>query len=120
MRTIIAGSRCCTDKRDLIAALSACGWTPTTVISGTAKGADRLGEAWAAEHDVPCERYPADWDRHGKSAGYRRNERMAECADALIALWDGQSRGTKHMIDIAKRNGLLVRVQMIGSKPCKK
>lgn len=84
MRTIIAGSRDCTDKRELLAALAACNWTPTTVISGTARGADRLGEMWAAEFKVPCERFPADWDRYGKAAGYRRNEQMAANAEALI------------------------------------
>lgn len=112
MRTIIAGSRDCTDKRYLLAALAACGWIPTTVISGAARGADRLGEVWAAEFKVPCERFPADWDRYGKSAGYRRNEQMADNAEALIALWDGESRGTKHMIDIAKRKGLRVHVHV--------
>lgn len=92
MRTIIAGSRDCTDKRELLAALTNCGWIPTAVISGAARGADKLGEIWAAEHNVPCEHYPADWNRHGKAAGYRRNEQMAESAEALIALWDGMSR----------------------------
>ena len=110
MRTIIAGSRDCTDKSQLIAALIACGWTPTVVISGGARGADRLGEQWAAVFNVPCERHPADWDRYGRSAGYKRNEQMADAAEALIALWDGQSRGTKHMIDIATSKGLRVHV----------
>jgi hypothetical protein len=113
MRTIIAGSRDCTDKRQLLAALSACGWVPTVVISGAARGADQLGELWAAEFQVPCERFPADWDRYGKSAGYRRNEQMASAAEALIALWDGESRGTKHMIETAKRKGLKVHVHAV-------
>jgi len=112
MRTIIAGSRECSDKRELLAALVACGWTPTVVISGAARGADRLGEVWAAELNVPCERFPADWDAHGKAAGYRRNVQMADNAEALIALWDGASKGTKHMIDIAKRKGLRVHVHV--------
>lgn len=112
MRTIIAGSRGCIDKRDLFAALSACGWTPTTVISGAARGADRLGEIWASEFNVPCERFTADWDSYGKAAGYKRNVQMAENAEALIALWDGVSKGTKHMIDIANRNGLRVYVHL--------
>ena len=54
--------------------------------------------------------FPADWDKHGKSAGYKRNLEMAENADALIAFWDGESRGTKHMIDIAKEKNLLTRI----------
>ena len=54
--------------------------------------------------------YPAQWKKFGKRAGYRRNEQMAEVADALIAFWDGSSRGTKHMIDIMNEKNLLVRV----------
>lgn len=113
MRTIIAGSRSIYDYQFLLDAIDECGWTPTTVISGAAKGADNLGEDWAYDHKVPCELFPADWNKFGKSAGYRRNVQMAENADALIALWDGQSRGTKHMIDIAKSKGLKIYVKVI-------
>lgn len=113
MRTIIAGSRNCTDMNELVCAISSCAWAPTVVISGTARGADRLGEEWAQEHNVPCERFPADWNTHGKSAGYKRNEQMANNADALIALWDGSSKGTKHMIDIARRNGLRIHTHTV-------
>lgn len=102
MRTIIAGSRKGTNMQHLKDAIAACGWSPTTVISGGALGADKLGENWAKTNSIPCEIYPADWDKHGKSAGYKRNQEMAEKAEALIAIWDGESRGTKHMIDIAR------------------
>jgi hypothetical protein len=44
---------------------------------------------------------PADWDTHGKSAGFKRNKEMAEVSQGLIAFWDNVSKGTKHMIDIA-------------------
>ena len=54
--------------------------------------------------------YPADWERHGRAAGPIRNEEMAEVSDALIAFWDGKSRGTKSMIEIARRKGLQVAV----------
>lgn len=80
------------------------------IVSGTARGADRLGEQYARERGYRIERYPADWDRDGNSAGPIRNAKMADNAHALIAFWDGQSRGTKHMIDIAKAKGLAVRV----------
>jgi len=76
------------------------------IISGTASGADKLGERYAADRDHELRQYPADWDQYGKSAGYKRNVQMAENADALVALWDGKSRGTKHMLDIAKEHGL--------------
>jgi hypothetical protein len=116
MRTIIAGSRGCTDKRELLAALAECGWTPTVVISGAAPGADTLGEEWAKKFNVPCERYPADWKRLGKSAGHQRNQQMATAAEALIALWDGTSPGTHHMITAAKRRGLRIHIYMTNAK----
>lgn len=91
--------------------------TNVVVISGTAQGADRLGELYATERGFKVMQMPADWTTHGKRAGYLRNEAMAEKAHALIAFWDGQSKGTKHMIDIAKAKGLMVRVILYNSKP---
>lgn len=110
MRTIIAGSRGITEYRELQRALVACGWRPTVVLSGTARGVDKLGEQWAFANAVPCELYPADWGAHGRRAGMLRNIRMAERAEALIALWDGVSRGTKQMIAVARARGLRVHV----------
>lgn len=69
------------------------------IISGNARGADSLGERYAAETEIRVEKYPADWGQHGKKAGFIRNAEMAKVADVLIAFWDGQSRGTKHMIE---------------------
>jgi len=80
------------------------------IVSGAARGADKLGERYADERGYPIKRFPADWGTFGKKAGYMRNEDMAEYADALIAFWDGTSKGTKHMIDIARNNDLKVRV----------
>jgi hypothetical protein len=84
----------------------------TTVLSGAARGVDRLGERWAVEHGVPITRFPADWAKHGKAAGMIRNREMADNAEALVALWDGQSRGTLSMIGIARRMGLFVVVKV--------
>ena len=84
--------------------------TDIEIVSGAARGADQLGERYAAERGLSLKRFPADWDRYGKSAGYRRNVQMAEYADAAIVFWDGVSSGSKHMIDFAKRKGLQVRV----------
>jgi len=80
------------------------------VISGTARGADRLGEAYAKERGFQLQQFPADWDRDGKAAGIIRNARMADNADALIAFWDGNSRGTRNMIETARNKGLAVRI----------
>ena len=80
------------------------------IVSGGARGADKAGEMYANEEKLDLEIFPADWKKYGKSAGFRRNEQMAEFADALIAFWDGKSNGTKHMIDIATEKGMNVRV----------
>lgn len=80
------------------------------IISGGARGADKLGEKYAKDEGFDLEVYPAEWDKYGRSAGFRRNEKMGDIADAVIAFWDGKSHGTKHMIDIANDKGLLVRV----------
>jgi len=76
------------------------------VISGAARGADKMGEAWAKSYNLPISSHPADWDTHGKSAGYRRNKEMIDIADACIAYWDGVSKGTKHTIDLAEKKGI--------------
>ena len=68
------------------------------VVSGKAKGADRLGETWAEENDIPVKAFPADWKQFGKSAGPIRNNDMADYATALLAFWDMESKGTQHMI----------------------
>lgn len=79
-------------------------------VTGKARGADTLGEMWAREAGAPVKEFPADWDRYGKAAGYIRNEQMAKYADVLIAFWDGESKGTKHMIDLARKHGLEVHI----------
>lgn len=116
MKTIIAGSREFPNvfmPSILYSAISECGWEVTTIVSGTARGVDRLGEIYAEAANIPCERYPAQWNKYGKSAGYKRNVQMTENAEALIAIWDGKSKGTKHMIDIAKSKGLQVYVKVM-------
>lgn len=80
------------------------------IVSGTARGADRLGERYASERGYTIKRYPANWDRDGNAAGFIRNRQMAEYADGLVAFWDGQSRGTKHMISLAREKNLDVRI----------
>jgi len=109
MKVIIAGSRTIRTEQ-FVEAMANQPFDVSEVVSGTAKGADQMGEFWADLHDIPVARFPAEWVKYGKSAGYRRNVEMADYADALIAVWDGESRGTKHMIDIAEEKGLEVFV----------
>ncbi|MGL5923783.1 DUF2493 domain-containing protein [Chroococcidiopsis sp.] len=74
--------------------------TDVEIVSGTARGADQLGERYAKEKGFPVKLYPAEWDMYGKSAGYIRNEKMAKYVSHAVIFWDGKSKGTKHMIDL--------------------
>jgi hypothetical protein len=106
MRTIIAGGR---DFNDYSLLKENCEkHSITEIISGGARGADSLGERYAKDKCVDLKIFPAKWDIYGKSAGYKRNIEMSENADALIAFWDGKSKGTKHMIETANKKGLKV------------
>lgn len=80
------------------------------VVSGTALGADMLGERYAMERGYQIVYFPANWRLYGRGAGPVRNREMAEYADALIAFHDGQSVGTKNMIEQAKTKGLKTRI----------
>ena len=79
-------------------------------ISGAAKGADWLGEQWATSRGYKVVLFPANWTEYGKSAGYIRNKEMADEATALVAFWNGNSKGTGNMIWIATKAGLSIRV----------
>ena len=113
MRIIIAGSR---DFNDYQLLKERCDYQlqnikeEIIIVSGTARGADQLGEKYAKEKGYKINSHPANWDKFGKSAGYRRNEEMAQNADALIAFHNGVSKGTKHMIDLANKYKLKVCV----------
>lgn len=114
---IIAGSRDCPERASLVdRAMCAAGWVALKVDivrSGKARGGDRCGELWAVENKVLLQDMPADWNTHGRSAGYKRNEEMARGNDVhkgrathCLILWDGASKGSAHMRDIAVREGL--------------
>lgn len=103
MKVIIAGSRTITDQamvcciiEDIVEKTNL---EITEVVSGRAKGVDKAGEVWAFHEKIPIKRFIPRWEQFGYSAGHRRNSEMADYADALIAIWDRQSRGTKDMID---------------------
>jgi hypothetical protein len=129
MKTIIAGSRSIVSLDAIREAIKASGFDVSCVVSGRAPGVDTLGEVWAKENNVVVDPYPAKWDdinhpdarvkvnKFGKKydayAGLRRNKLMAENAEALIAIWDGVSPGTKNMIANAKALGLKVFVYRV-------
>lgn len=75
----------------------------TMVVSGTATGPDKIGEYYAKLTNIDIAQFPAQWDSHSKAAGIVRNDEMADFADAAIILWDGKSRGTKHMTEAMRK-----------------
>lgn len=77
-----------------------------TIVSGGARGADAIGERLARAYNTNLCVYPAQWEKYGKAAGYKRNAMMAANADVLLAFWDHKSKGTRHMIDLAGSAGL--------------
>lgn len=115
MRVIIAGGRDFDDEvfafeqldRDFGKVLKS-----VTVISGGARGADNIGERWAKARGVKLVVRKAKWDEHGKAAGPIRNMEMIteDKGSHLVAFHDGESRGTRHMIDSALKHSLWVRV----------
>lgn len=120
MKVIIAGSRNYIDEQDFMQRMNAISmkyghWIQKTteVVSGTARGADQLGEKWAKLMDLPITEFPANWEKFGRSAGFIRNGEMAQYADALVVFWDGVSPGTRSMIDLAKGRGLKVHIEMV-------
>ncbi|ACM19078.1 protein of unknown function DUF2493 [Geotalea daltonii FRC-32] len=109
MKVIVAGSRGITDYELIRTALDEArnrGLNITAIVDGMARGIDCLASRYATENGIDNIRVAADWKRYGKGAGILRNEQMAEIADALIAVWDGKSPGTLHMIECAKAKGL--------------
>jgi hypothetical protein len=116
VKCIIAGSRSITECQVVAKAIIASRFIISEVVSGGAKGVDKLGEQLAKFMGKPMKRFPAEWNKHGRGAGYLRNTAMAKYADALIAVWDGKSKGTKHMIDAAREKHLKVFVVKVVRK----
>lgn len=117
MKVIIAGSRGFMDAGLMAYILSGVmdraeqrGDVVKTIISGMAQGADRHGWLWARKYGISCLEMPADWQQHGRRAGYLRNVEMAQQATHCIIFWNGSSPGSRHMIRIARNHGLKVMV----------
>jgi len=109
MKLIIAGGRNFTNYKKLCQICDEFlqDQTNIEIVSGAYyKGADKLGEQYAKERGYKITQFPANWNKYGKSAGPKRNQQMANYANALIAFWDGKSKGTKNRIDLAKSSHL--------------
>jgi hypothetical protein len=83
------------------------------VVHGAASGADSMAAEWALSRDLPIESHPADWNRYGNSAGPIRNTEMLRSGlDLVVAFHDDirHSKGTKHMVTIARDSGVPVKL----------
>ena len=118
LRVIVAGSRNFSDY-DLLAdelnhLFDSYKDFDLTIISGVARGADSLGERYASENGLKLVRFPAQWEKYGKRAGYIRNEEMlrfaSETEALLVAFWDGESKGTRHMISLASKENIQKKI----------
>lgn len=112
MKLIIAGSREGINEADVFTAMQESGFDKrvSEVVSGTARGVDRVGEEWARENGIPVKRFPADWEKNGRAAGHIRNRQMGDYADALLVLIYNNSRGSEGMLSYAKKMGLEIYV----------
>lgn len=81
------------------------------IVCGEARGADALGKRYAEERGYQIRSFPPNWEKYGFGAGPIRNEDMAKYAHALVAFWDGQSRGTRQMIETARRYRLRIKIK---------
>jgi hypothetical protein len=104
MKLAIIGSRSYTNKQSFGITMDQwfpSGHWPDEIISGGAAGADSLAYEWATSRNIKTTVFLPDWNRYGKSAGYRRNVDIIKAADTVLGFWDGVSAGTKHSLNLA-------------------
>jgi len=114
MRVIVAGSRSIGDRSVVEQAIKESGFEISELVSGGAKGVDRLAAEWQKANSVPVRLFRPDWKRFKRGAGLAGNHDMAAYADALVAVWDGESRGTADMIQAMRALGKPVHVFRLG------
>lgn len=116
MKLIIAGSRSIKSLSIVTQAMVQSPWEPydiDEVHHGGADGVDRCADTWAETHGLPVVVHRPEWDEYGRAAGPIRNKEMAMECDALVAVWDGESRGTRSMIEKALNYGLPMYVHVV-------
>ena len=117
MKIVIAGSRTVCNENQVRSRihqlLSELNITPTEIVSGKARGPDQIGETYAKLFNIPIKEMPANWNKHGKAAGPIRNKQMAEYTDMAIVFWDGESAGSKNMINEMSKQKKLCIVEII-------
>jgi len=106
---LVCGGRNFNNKEWLFYQLDSLPNKPTLIIHGAARGADSLAGVWAKSRNVPVKTYPADWDKHGRSAGFIRNKEMIKEKPDLVMAFEG-GKGTAHMIKVARQNDVTVSI----------
>lgn len=118
MKLAIVGSRTFSDYDLLVETLKShylteSGWRFTEIVSGAACGADSLAAEFARINGIKLTEFLPDWDKFGKSAGFKRNVQIVDYADEVLAFQVDNSKGTGHSIELAKRQGKPVKVIQI-------
>lgn len=116
MKLAVVGSRSFSDYNRLKAELDKYPEKITEIISGGARGADTLAAKWANETNIPLTVFLPNWDKYGKSAGYKRNKQIVDAADAILAFWDGYSSGTYHTISLAEESNKLCGIIAVNNR----
>lgn len=115
MKLAVVGSRSITDYKIVEEFLDSV-TSIDCLVSGGAKGADSLAERYGAERKIRIMIFYPDWKKYGKSAGFQRNLQIVDYCDSLVAFWDGRSNGTRHSIELARRQGKLLAIKRIEEK----
>lgn len=110
MKLAIVGSRSLKDYKIVKNAVDSLCTEVTEIVSGGARGVDSFAERYASEHDIPTVIFKPDWAKYGKRAGFIRNKDIVERADFVLAVWDGESRGTLDSINHARKLGKPVEI----------
>ena len=118
IKTVIAGCRNYNDYEEAKKFLDKCflhfvGQKQIIIFSGGCKGADEIGEKYAEDNGFELKQFYADWRKYGRAAGPKRNEEMVKQCDLVICFWDGKSKGTKSLIQFAKKYGKTVMTKLI-------
>jgi YspA, cpYpsA-related SLOG family len=116
MKVIVAGSRSIQDNAIISKAIKSTGLKITEMGSGNARGVDTLAENYAGVHHIPFTNFPAYYDLYGKPAGAIRNDKIVAWADAMIAVWDGRSDGTRDLIRAMNSAGKPVFLHLVEKK----
>lgn len=117
MKVLVSGSRSIYDYDFVGGVLNELPWSVDTLIHGDARGVDTMANAWAETENYPINRIDIEvhpipewvWEQYGSSAGPKRNTYMIEQADAVVAIWDGESNGTKDTVQKAEAAGMPLR-----------